>query len=210
MDILQGSGSPGQNRASNIFDAIRNAGQGGRNSERPDNANADSATHISLSAEARARLESDQQVADELAQAASQQAKPAEDRSKDISLDELFDKASASQQGNKNSELKIAGTPEELKASLKEASMRFWVGLVERKNPEGAQGLRDALANGTARVRMADDVPGVNTKTTVSYSDGGMKTSTVSNPSPAIKADLDAGRSLVVWNAGAGDIYITW
>lgn len=210
MDILLGSGSPGQNRASNIFDAIRNAGQGGRNSERPDNTIADSATHISLSAEARARLESDQQAADELAQAASQQAKPADDRSKDIPLDELFDKASAGQQGNKHSELKIAGGPEELGASLKEASMRFWVGLVERKNPEGAQGLRDALANGTARVRMADDVPGVNTKTTVSYTDGGMKTSTVSNPSPAIKADLDAGRSLVVWNAGAGDIYITW
>ena len=224
MNILSGFASAGESRSSNIFDVIRNAGSTAKAPAKPvppadDTVNP--ATKVTLSPEAQAHLDSMQKAADTLAAAsagaASAEVAANEDRSKDMSFDELFDRAEANNPipRNENSELKHAMSPEDMKAMAKEMSIQLWTSAVERKSPENAQAMRDAIANGTARFRMADDVPGVNTKTTVTYFDennkgAGMSTSTVSNPSPEIQAMLDEGKALISWKNGVGDIFITW
>lgn len=224
MNIFPGFASIGDSQSPSIFDAIRNAGAAAKPAavaKQSATEIPDPATKVTLSPEAQAHLNGMQDAANTLAAAsqgkAAGEAAPKDDRSKDMSFDELFDRAEANNPvpRNENSVLKHAFTPEESKAQAKEMSMLLWSGGLERKNPEAAQAMRDAMANGTARIRMADDVPGVNTKTTQTFFDpsrpgAGSMTSTVSNPSPEIQAMLDAGKALISWKAGVGDIFITW
>ena len=99
-----------------------------------------------------------------------------------------------------------------MRATMQEISLKFWVGNVERKNPEQAAAFKQALANATARIRMAADIPGANVRTSVNYTDNGkgMQTSQTGTNSSQIQEMLDAGRALMTWKHGVGDLFITW
>lgn len=173
------------------------------------------ATNITLSPEAAARLESDKAAAEKLANAVSGADTPAdEDRSKDLGFDEIFDISEREKPTRKESaDGVLKAVPyEQMLASTKDATVRLWTGAIERKSPENAVAFTEAMANGTLRIRNASDVPGANVRTEVTYLDGGqgMKTSQTGKPSADIQAELDAGRALLTWKHGVGDLYITW
>jgi hypothetical protein len=93
-----------------------------------------------------------------------------------------------------------------------ERTQKLWISGLERRNPEQAVALRQALSDGTVRIRMASDVPGADRRTIVEYTHNGqgMKSSHTGANSPEIDAEIHAGRAIMAWKHGVGDIYITW
>jgi hypothetical protein len=177
----------------------------------------DSATHITISAEAQQRLARDKAAAEKLAGAvASDNIKAkSEDTSSDLPFDSLFDTALQNIPNRKSESddgLLKALPDDHLRTSMREVSIKLWTGAVERKNPEAAAAFKEALANGTAHIRMASDVPGANARTSVTYFDNrqGMQTSMSGANSPEIQEMLDAGKALMTWKHGVGDLFITW
>jgi len=216
--IGQSSGSSGNNFAAGLFAAANalTAKTAVSTSTSPNSPGGNgAATNITLSPEAAARLESDKAAAETLANAVSGADTAAvEDRSKDLGFDDIFDIAEREKPTRTESDDGVLkAVPEaEMRATMKEATQKFWVGIIERKNPENAAALNEALANGTVRIRNASDVPGANVRTEVTYTDDGqgMRTSKTGTPSADIQAELDAGRALLTWKHGVGDLYITW
>ena len=188
----------------------------------------EAATNVSLSPQAKAMLERqqvDQAVADKL-DAALHPDKDAKGP-KDLTFDDLIVPTGiitppddAFGDGDKpvdaaDKPLKAVEMTPELKKSMINAMQSLLVHGVAARNPEAAVKLQEAIDNGTARIRKADDVPGVNTHTTVTYTKGpgggwGMSTSKTSNPSPEIQAEIDSGHATTMWNINQGDLYITW
>ena len=110
--------------------------------------------------------------------------------------------------------LQAAHTGGELAAIRQKGRETLLLTAVQQENPKGADTLRAALANGTVKTQMAADVPGVNYKTQVSYTQGLLgrsETHTATfNPSPEVQAAIDLGRAMVMWQRDVGDVYITW
>jgi hypothetical protein len=175
----------------------------------------DAATDVSLSAEAKAipeRQQADQAAADKLDAALHPDADSTGAR--DLTFEDLVT-PTAEIFNDEDKPLKaVEMTPEHMKSMIS-ASQTLMVHSVAARDPEAAANLQSAIDNGTVRIRKADDVPGVNTHTTVTYTKGvgggmGMSTSKTSNPSPEIQAEIDAGHATTMWNINQGDLYITW
>jgi len=94
--------------------------------------------------------------------------------------------------------------------SLAEARMSFLSGIIARKSPEGAEAFREAARNGTLKIYRAQDVPGVNYETTTTAIPGGEKHTVRNEPTPEIKAMIDAGRALAFGSRDFGDLFLTW
>ena len=175
----------------------------------------DAATDVSLSDEARAilaRQQADQAVADKL----DALLHPGTDTkgTRDLTFDDLVT-PTAEVLNDEGKPLKAVEMTPEQKKSMISASQTLLVHSVAARNPEAAARLQDAIDNGTVRIRKADDVPGVNTHTKVTYTKGvgggtGMSTRRTSNPSPEIQAEIDSGHATTMWNINQGDLYITW
>lgn len=220
MLITPTPGNTTNGLASDLFAAINNSSQPSpaRAKAEPESAQGnDIATQVTLSPEAQQRLASDKAAAEKLASAAANSTAEvdSEDTSKDLSFDSLFDMAMQNIPNRKSESADgvLKALPEEqMRATMQEASLRFWTGAVERKNPEAAAAFKEAMANGTARIRMAADVPGANVRTSVNYFDNGqgMQTSQSGTNSPEIQEMLDAGRALMTCKHGVGDLFITW
>ena len=197
---------------------------GSSNSAAPD----DAATSVSISPEVKAkfeRLEAERVAAEKLIQALTQGSGASTKNSifdevagagstKDLTLDDLVSsRDTADDTGNPGGR---AANADQLDALLGRATEDLMVHSVAFRDPEAAQGLREAIASGTVRIRKADDVPGVNLKTTLTYFAGaggtvGMSTQDRSfNPSAEIQAAIDSGHATTMWNARQGDLYITW
>lgn len=180
-----------------------------------DAATKDAATDVSLSDEAKAILErqqADQAATDKLDAALH----PGADGkgTKDLTFDDLVT-PTAEIFNDEGKPLKAVEMTPEQKKSMISASQTLLVHGVAARDPEAAARLQDAIDNGTVRIRKADDVPGVNTHTTVTYTKGvgggtGMSTHRTSNPSPEIQAEIDSGHATTMWNINQGDLYITW
>lgn len=221
MLITQTPANATSGLASGLFAAINNAPASSTAAAKakaePEAAiSSNPATQVTLSAEAQQRLASDKAAAEKLAGAVvpdNNEAKP-EDTSKDLSFESLFDMAERNVPHKSQSDdgLLKAIPEEQMRASMKDATMRLWTGALERKNPEQAAAFKEAMANGTARIRLATDVPGANARTSVTYFDDnkGMRTSQSGTNSPEIQQMLDAGRALMTWKHGVGDLFITW
>ena len=220
MLITQTSGNAANPLASGLFAAINNAPASSPAPGKPETESApgsNAATQITLSAEAQQRLASDKAAAEKLASAVANdnnEAAPG-DTSKDLSFDSLFDMAERNipKRKGESTEGGLTALPEEqMRASMKEATMKLWTGALERKNPEQAAAFKEAIANGTARIRLASDVPGANARTSVTYFDDnkGMQTSHSGTNSTEIQEMLDSGNALMTWKHGVGDLFITW
>ncbi|SMQ68743.1 hypothetical protein SAMN06295905_1647 [Devosia lucknowensis] len=105
----------------------------------------------------------------------------------------------------------------ELEARRPQFQAMLLLSAAERRNPEGATALREALANGTVKTQKASDVPGVNYKSseTRTYDANGKLTyqkvgTEYFRPSPEIQAIIDAGRGAAMWQSGVGDVWVTW
>lgn len=177
----------------------------------------DIATQITLSPEAQQRLASDKAAAETLASAVTsdRNAVASDDASKGLTFESLFamaEQTTPNRKGENAEDGLTAIREEQPRATLMEATQKFWVGNVARKNPEQAAAFKEALANGTARIRMAADVPGANARTSVTYFDNGqgMKTSMSGTNSSEIQQMLDTGNALMSWKHGVGDLFITW
>lgn len=219
MMITQTPANATNGLASGLFATINNAPA---SSTAPTKAAAEStpgndiATQVTLSPEAQQRLASDKAAAEKLAGAVANdntEADP-EDTSKDMSFDSLFDMAERNiPYKSQSDDGVLKALPEEqMRAAMEETTLKFWVGNVARKNPEQAAAFKEALDNGTTRIRMASDVPGANARTSVTYFDNGrgMQTSHSGTNSPEIQQMLDAGKALMTWKHGVGDLFITW
>ena len=175
----------------------------------------DAATDVSLSAEAKAILErqqADQAAADKLDAALHPDADSTGAR--ELTFEDLVTPPDDAPSDEGKPLKAVEMTPEQMKSMIS-ASQTLLVHSVAARDPEAAQGLQTAIDNGTVRIRKADDVPGVNTHTTVTYTKGpgggtGMSTSRTSNPSPEIQAEIDSGHATTMWNLNQGDLYITW
>lgn len=221
MVITQTPANATNGLASGLFAAINNAPA---SSTAPTKAAAEStpghevATQVTLSAEAQQRLASDKAAAEKLTGAVSNDNAEAdpdpEDTSKDLSFKSLFDMAERNiPYKSQSDDGVLKALPEEqMRATMEETTLKFWVGNVARKNPEQAAAFKEALANGTARIRMAADVPGATARAEVTYFGGGkgMKVSQSGTNSPEIQQMLDAGKALMTWKHGVGDLFITW
>jgi hypothetical protein len=220
MLVTQTSANETNSLTSSLFTAINKASapsQAPTTAEAEATAGNGGATHITISAEAQQRLAKDKAAAEKLAGAVASdniKAKP-EDTSSDLSFNSLFDTAMQNIPTRKSESADglLKALPEDhLRASMQEASLKLWTGAVERKNPEAVAAFKEAMANGTARIRMASDVPGANARTSVTYFDNGqgMQTSKSGTNSPEIQEMLDAGKALMTWKHGVGDLFITW
>lgn len=187
--------------------ATPSGGQGGTVSP------VDPAVTVTLSVEAQQRLEADKAAADKLAQlvvaGSAREGADAAQQPSDYSWDDLFDIDVIEPDPTKV--LQPVSREQQI-ASVKEAKTALIMGRVERTNPEGAAALRDAIANGTVKIRSADSVAGVNYKTTSTVSGGAYSAShsTRFDPAPEVKAQIDNGRALAMWDAKLGDIFLTW
>lgn len=216
MLITQTSGNVANGLASGLFAAINNTPASNKTPKKVELEAAqgnDIATEITLSPEAQQRLDSDKAAAEKLAVANNNTN--AEDTGKDLSFESLFDMAMQNIPNRKSESVDgvLKALPEEqMRATMQEASLKLWIGNVERKNPVEAAAFKEAMANGTARIRLAADVPGANARTSVIYfEDGkGMQTSQSGTNSREIQDMLDAGKALMTWKHGVGDLFITW
>lgn len=178
---------------------------------------ANAAANVTISAEAYERLENDRAVAERLSQLLSPdtggEAKAAtfdeitgaEDK-KELTLDDL---AIVHHESDANKPLKaVAPDP----ASMRKAVEDLMVHSVEHRDPEAAQNLREAIADGTVRIRKTEDVPGVNRQSIVTHDGNGGTTVKAGNfnPSPEIQAEIDSGHATTMWSKDHGDLYITW
>lgn len=186
----------------------------------------DITTEISISSEAKAafeRVESERVAVERLVQILSQDSsakanKAAFDKiAGALSNDELtFDDlvATPEVEPDDNKPLKLAVLTPEQKAAFRDMVESFVISNADRHSAEGGQALREAIANGTVRVRKAEDVPGVNYKSTVTHTEGpygkGMSVSASFNPSPEIRAEIDRGHGLAMWSKSEGDVYLSW
>lgn len=190
----------------------------------------DITTEISISSEAKAafeRVESERVAVERLVQALSQDSsakanKVAFDKiagalsNDELSFDDLVASPEAEPEDTKDG--KLQGLSPEKKAAmdakLREIVESFVISNADRHSAEGGQALREAIANGTVRVRKAEDVPGVNYKSTVTHTEGpygkGMSVSASFNPSPEIRAEIDSGHGLAMWSKSQGDVYLSW
>lgn len=190
----------------------------------------DAATDVSISPEAKEkfeRLESERLAAERLVQILSPDTDIEENGSlidkifaagsnKELTIDDLV--GPQGQETGDVGDSKPYGravNADELDAQLAKMTKELMVHSVEHRDPEAAQALREAIADGTVRIRKAEDVPGVNLKTTVTYTKGigggGMSTQDRTfNPSPEIQAEIDSGHATTMWNKNQGDLYITW
>lgn len=183
----------------------------------------ESAVDVEISPEAKARFErvrSEQEAAKLIIRLLNSDPS---DGSKQLVIDEIAPATSAEEEESDASQ--IAQSPDkngtfdeffsETYPGLAEARKTLLLNSVKANHPEGAERLQEAINNGTALVRKAEDVPGLNLKTNVVYSigpgGGGMSTQDRTfNPSAEIRAEIDAGRAATSWNINHGDLYITW
>lgn len=141
---------------------------------------------------------------------------------KEMSYDDLFKRGdyfyqlhpeqAGEAEGAPKETVLTAISPEEAEAGHRKASEAFMFSIASRHNAEGGQALKKAIADGTVRVRRAEDVPGVNYKTTVQITQNPYSEfhTTSFNPSPEIQAEIDSGHAIAMWTANQGDVYITW
>lgn len=215
---LFGSATQTTSLASTLF-------QGGSNSSASAD---DAATNVSISPEAKEkfeRLEAERAFAEKLAQIVSSDSSAEEKMSElvgttdaeggnDLTIDDLVNSQNTADDNGKP--LNRAANADQLDALLGRATEDLMVHAVTHRDPAAAQGLREAIANGTVRIRKAEDVPGVNLKTTITYFAGaggtvGMSTENRTfNPTPEIQAEIDSGHAMTFWNINQGDLYITW
>ncbi|WP_377830928.1 hypothetical protein ACFKHW_39895 (plasmid) [Bradyrhizobium lupini] len=88
-------------------------------------------------------------------------------------------------------------------------------GYTEGLPQEQRQAMEAAISNGTIQIQKASDVPGLNYRSSVSYTGtaGGLQGMSVhhqSNPTGAAKAALDQGQAYVFWTEDRGDVFVTW
>lgn len=93
---------------------------------------------------------------------------------------------------------------------LAEGRLSLLSNAIARKSPEGAEAFREAARNGTLNIYKAADIPGVNYQTTITQIEGGQKHSVRNDPSPDVKAMIEAGRAIAFWNQDLGDLFLTW
>lgn len=194
----------------------------------------DAATKISISPEAKAafvRLENERAAVERLVQILSpdssdEATKSAFDKiagalsNGELTFDDLVTTPKTETESDSDEPGKLKGLSPEKKAALdaklRKAVESIVVGSAERHSVEGGQAAREAIANGTARVRKVEDVPGVDFKSTVTYTEGpygkGMSVhaNPISNHSPEIQAEIDSGHGMVMWTESQGDVYISW
>ena len=189
-------------------------GAEGKGDQEAATATEDAATNVSLSPEAKAILErqqANQAAADKLDAALHPGADAKGPR--DLTFEDLVTPP-ADAPSDEGKPLKAVEMTPEQKKSMISASQTLLVHGVAARDPEAAAGLQTAIDNGTVRIRKADDVPGVNTHTTVIRTGGeggwGMSTQRTSNPSAEIQAEIDSGHAAIMWNLNQGDLYITW
>lgn len=179
---------------------------------------ADSTTKVEISPEAKAvyeKLKTDRDVADKLEKlltpSAEDDATSAENTNY-LSLDDLVEPPST-ETGNDGA-LQEISLADAQKATMREAIASLMVHSVEHRDAEAAQALRAAIDNKTVRIQKAEDVPGVNLKTTVTVTQSpygkGMTTHKNFNPSPEIRAEIESGHATTMWSKNQGDLYITW
>jgi len=82
-------------------------------------------------------------------------------------------------------------------------------------SPGSGQPLRDALAKGTIKVQNAADVPGLNMHSTQTWTPNAFGSvdgsgSTTITPTGSVKEAFESGRSLAIWTADRGNIYLSW
>jgi hypothetical protein len=86
--------------------------------------------------------------------------------------------------------------------------------LRERGMTDQAQGLSDALQNGTLKFQKASDVPDLNMQSwMIHFADaggGGEMGSSSVKPTGAPKAAIDSGKALALSMGDRGDFYVTW
>lgn len=207
MNIFQAGAATQQSLISSLFSSGSPAQSQGKPAS---SGNADTpATIVSLSDQAKAALaqaESNAAAADTLAQAVSSQAgkTPA---TGDFSWDDFLDFDIAEPDPNKV--LQPVSREQQI-ATMTDVRQKFLIGNVARHNPDAFEGLKAAIANGAVTIRKAENVPGVNYKTTVTEIPGGTKSEVSFNPSPEIQAQIDSGRAAVMWHSKLGDIYLSW
>ncbi len=171
------------------------------------------AVTVTLSPEAQQRLEADKAAAEKLQQmvanASTNDASDKRAAATDLSWDDLMDVDVVEPDPSKV--LQPIGREQQI-AQMRDAKTALVMGRAERANPAGAAALRDAIANGTVTIRSAASVEGVNYKTTVTpAADGSGSRHTFSfDPSPEVKAQIDSGRAMAMWDSKLGDIFMTW
>lgn len=222
MSLIQTTNIASHASASNLFDqatAAQAASSGGKLIAQEADGSAQfstNATNVSISPEAKAameRAEADKAAADQLSEAV-QAGKPTGPT--DFTFDEIFDmhgKFLAEEDAAR--ETPVEGISAEKRAAmLKEMTQAFMIGIVERRNPEGAQALREAFTNGTVQVHKASNVPGVELNTVIDIKEswGGTDINKSYNPnhSADIQAEIDNGRAYAMNIRGVGDVYLTW
>lgn len=82
-------------------------------------------------------------------------------------------------------------------------------------SPGSGQPLRDALAKGTIKVQNAADVAGLNMHSTQTWTPNAFgsvdgSSSTTITPTGSVKEAFESGRSLALWSADRGNIYLSW
>jgi len=81
--------------------------------------------------------------------------------------------------------------------------------------PEKVAALQAAIDSGTLTFQKGSDVPGYNTRTSVTYSGEpgglqGMSTSGHAAPTGSAKDAIEAGNAFGFWTEDRGDVYVTW
>lgn len=168
---------------------------------------------MTLSDEARVRLESDRAAAAKLEAAVSDPAssESEEIRASDFSIDQFFDVDIVQPDPTKVLQPVSA---EQQREMGRDAKMAFVSSNVTRNNPAAGAGFQQTVADGSLKIQRADSVPGVNYNTTVTVTDSPygpvQRNETSFEPSAEIQAQVDAGRALAMWDSRLGNVFLSW